>query len=145
MSSRLPRFSRPAGPAVQGSLALSDALALTDEAAVRPLVWGAPGAVPDERSLRHLGQALAEVLAGRRPPSSVADRLTDRAYRDLLRAGRMIAATRPPFVGTPHVKEPADGALELCMLVHCGDRSRVLALRLERRGVQWLCTDFETA
>ncbi|MEU4571816.1 Rv3235 family protein [Nonomuraea sp. ATR24] len=113
--------------------------------ALTTLVWGAPGALPDERRLRQLGQALAEVLAGRRPPETLIDRLTDRAYRELVRAGRMIDSPRPPFVGVPHVKEPRDGAIEMCLLVHCGDRARVLALRLERRGVQWLCTDFETA
>jgi len=110
-----------------------------------PLVWGPPGVGPDERKLRLLGQALAEVLSGRRPPESVADRLTDRAYRDLVKAGRMIETKRAPFVGSPHVKEPKDGAVEMCLLVHCGERSHVLAVRLERRGVQWLCTDFETA
>ncbi|MEV4833263.1 Rv3235 family protein [Nonomuraea sp. NPDC049486] len=121
-------------PQVHGSLALDT-----------PLVWGPPGALPDERRLRHLGQALAEVLSGRRPPETVADRLTDQAYRELVRAGRMLDTRRPPFVGVPHVKEPSDGVVEMCLLVHCGERDRVLALRLERRGVQWLCTDFETA
>jgi hypothetical protein len=120
---------------VDGSLALDP----------RPLTWGPPGAVPDERKLRHLGQALAEVLAGRRPPESVAGRLTERAYRELVKAGRMIDSRRPPFVGAPHIKEPRDGAIEMCLLVHGDPRSHVLAIRLERRGVQWLCTDFETA
>ncbi|WP_157250454.1 Rv3235 family protein [Nonomuraea typhae] len=113
--------------------------------ALKPVIWGPPGALPDERRLRHLGQALAEVLAGRRPAESLADRLTDRAYHELLHAGRMIETDRPPFVGVPHVKEPKDGAIEMCLLVHGGERSHVLAVRLERRGVQWLCTDFETA
>ncbi|WP_113704099.1 Rv3235 family protein [Nonomuraea lactucae] len=122
-------------PEVRGALALEPS----------PLVWGPPGAVPDERRLRLLGQALAEVLTGRRPPETVAERLTDQAYRELVRAGRMIKATRPPFAGVPHVKEPRDGAVEMCLLVHCGERSHVLALRLERRGIQWLVTDFETA
>jgi hypothetical protein len=110
-----------------------------------PLVWGPPGAIPDERGLRLLGQALAEVLTGRRPPETVAGRLTDLAYRELVRAGRMIRATRPPFAGVPRVTEPREGAVEMCLLIHCGERSHVLALRLERRGVQWLVTDFETA
>jgi hypothetical protein len=120
---------------IQGALALGP----------RPPAWGPAGAMPDERRLRLFGQALAEVLCGRRPPETIADRLTDQAYRELVRAGRMIEASRPPFVGAPHVKEPRDGAVEMCLLVNCGDRSRVLAVRLERRGVQWLCTDFETA
>jgi hypothetical protein len=101
--------------------------------------------VPDERKLRHLGQALAEVLTGRRAPETVADRLTERAYRELVQAGRMIRTSRTPFAGSMHVKEPRDGAVEMCVLVHCGERNHVLAVRLERRGVHWLCTDFETA
>src|SRR5262245_26833822 len=32
---------------------------------------------PDERRLRGLGQAVAEILAGRRPPDTVQDRLTE--------------------------------------------------------------------
>ncbi|MEU9886814.1 Rv3235 family protein [Sphaerisporangium sp. NPDC051011] len=103
------------------------------------------GASPDERGLRGLGQAIAEVLAGRRPPGGVAERLTDRAYAELVRAGRMIDGRRPPVAAAPHVHLPCEGVVEACMLVRCGERSRVLALRVERRGVQWLCTDFETA
>ncbi|WP_220448958.1 Rv3235 family protein [Nonomuraea mesophila] len=129
------RGAGDAATRVHGALALDS----------RPLVWGAPGAAPDERRLRHLGQALAEVLTGRRPPETLAGRLTGRAYRDLVRAGRMIAAGRPPFAGTPHVTEPRDGVLEMCVVVHCGERDHVLAARLERYGHQWLCTDFETA
>ncbi|WP_188191265.1 Rv3235 family protein [Nonomuraea sp. SYSU D8015] len=125
----------PRNPQVDGSLALD----------IQPLIWGPPGAIPDERKLRHLGQALAEVLAGRRAPETVADRLTDRAYRELVRAGRMIQTNRTPFAGSMHVKEPREGAIEMCVLVHCGERNHVLAVRLERRGVHWLCTDFETA
>ncbi|WP_424529315.1 Rv3235 family protein [Sphaerisporangium viridialbum] len=106
---------------------------------------GAAGSTPDERGLRSLGQAMAEILAGRRPPSTVADRLTGRAYAELVRAGRMIHTRRPPMVGLPHVNQPRDGAVEACVLVRCGERSHVLAIRLERHGTQWLCTDFETA
>ncbi|MBB5624622.1 Rv3235 family protein [Sphaerisporangium krabiense] len=105
----------------------------------------ADGAPPGERGLRALGQALAEVLAGRRPPAGVAGHLTERAYAELVRAGRMIETRRPPLAGAPHVHRPRDGVVEACLLVHCGERSRVLALRVERRGTQWLCTEFETA
>ncbi|GGK64687.1 hypothetical protein Sme01_25230 [Sphaerisporangium melleum] len=113
--------------------------------AALPVRRRAAGPPPDERALRVLGQALAEILAGRRPPGTVADRLTDAAYTDLVRAGKMIHTTRPPRVALPHVNRPHDGAVEVCVLVHCGERSHVLALRMERRGVQWLVTDFETA
>lgn len=127
-------FATP--PPVQGTLAL--ALDRSREPAVGR-------SAPDARRLRGLGQALAEILAGRRPAGTVADRLTERAYAELLRAGKMIHSSRPPVAGLPHVNQPHDGAVEACVLVHCGERSHVLALRLERRGAQWLCTDFETA
>jgi hypothetical protein len=109
------------------------------------LVIAPRGSAPDERRLRGLGQAMAEILSGRRPPEAVQNRLSERAYRGLVRAGKMIDTQRPPMVGLPHVQQPVEGVVEMCVLVHCGERSRVLALRLERFGVQWLVTDFETA
>ena len=131
-----------APPYVQGALALTPEPG--EPEAGRPLIWGPPGAVPDGRRLRALAQAVAEILAGRRPPSSVFPHLTDRARTELARSGRIMKCVRPPLVGAPHVSQPRDGVVEMCVLVRCDDRSRVLALRLERRGVQWLCTDFET-
>ncbi len=110
-------------------------------AAPRP----AAGELPDGRWLRGLGQAVAEVLAGRRPPATLADRFTERAHGELVRAGRMLDASRPPFAGRPRVQRPRDDVAEICLLVRCGARRHALALRLERQGVQWLCTDFETA
>ncbi|GAA4579154.1 hypothetical protein GCM10023194_04010 [Planotetraspora phitsanulokensis] len=143
-----------AGPATYGSLALAREPAEPrdtrdpGEGTSGPrgaLILSPRGSVPDERRLRGLGQAMAEILAGRRPPESVQNRLSERAYRGLVRAGKMIDTQRPPMVGLPHVQQPVEGVVEMCVLVHCGDRSRVLALRLERFGVQWLVTDFETA
>ncbi|GAB2446684.1 hypothetical protein GCM10027187_11190 [Streptosporangium sandarakinum] len=110
----------------------------------RTPVWGPAGAVPDERRLRALGQAVAEALSGRRPPASLSAHMTVRAHAELVRTGKVIGGARPPLVGVPHVSRPGDGVVEMCVLVHCGDRPRVLALRLERRGARWLCTDVET-
>ncbi|MFO7252507.1 MAG: Rv3235 family protein [Actinomycetes bacterium] len=106
---------------------------------------GATGSLPGPRRLRALGQAVAEVLAGVRPAATVADRFTERAYAELVRAGRMLRARRPPHAGRPHVSTPREGVIEMCLIVHCGDRTHGLALRLERRGVRWLCTEWETA
>ncbi|MEV7005736.1 Rv3235 family protein [Streptosporangium sp. NPDC051022] len=141
---RPPSDAPAAPPYVQGTLALALALDPVEPEARRPLIWGPPGAVPDERRLRALAQAVTEILAGRRPPASVSSHLTGRAQAELVRSGKIMNCARPPLVGTPHVSQPGDGVVEMCVLVHCGDRSRVLALRLERKGVQWLCTDFET-
>ncbi len=141
---------RPAGdtpampPYVQGTLALALDPGTPCLPAEKPLVWGSPGAVPDERRLRALAQAVAEVLSGRRPPASVSCHMTGRAQAELARSGKIITSARPPRVGRAHVSQPEDGVVEMCAVVDCGDRSRVLALRLERRGVRWLCTEFET-
>ncbi|MBO3745043.1 hypothetical protein J5X84_03115 [Streptosporangiaceae bacterium NEAU-GS5] len=128
-------------PVVYGALAL--ACAPTGEPGYEPAARGP--IEPDERRLRGLGQAVAEILAGRRPPDTVQDRLTDTAYAGLVRAGRMIESRRPPLVGAPHIQRPRAGVIEMCLLVNCGHRSRVLALRLERYGIRWLVTDIETA
>ncbi len=132
-----------AGGGPMGPPATYGALALAPEPG--PLVLDSPAPPPESRRLRALGQAVAEVLAGVRPAASVADRFTDRAHAELVRAGTMLRTRRPPRAGLPHVHRPHDGAVEMCVLVNCGDRNHVLALRLERRGVQWLCTEFETA
>ncbi|GLW05321.1 hypothetical protein Misp01_04510 [Microtetraspora sp. NBRC 13810] len=128
-----------APPYVQGTLALAcEEADLPRPGRVRPV------RTPGERRLRALGQAFAEVLAGRRPAATVAAHATARAYAELRRAGRIIDADGPPFASRPHISMPTPDAIEMCLLVHCARRRRVLALRLERRGVQWLCTDFET-
>ncbi|WP_327043973.1 Rv3235 family protein [Microbispora sp. NBC_01189] len=138
-----PYDERDGGPVTYGALALAPA---TLPAPPVSYPYGRPGgSLTDERRLRGLGQALAEILAGRRPPETVAGRLTERAYRELVRAGKMIDTERPPLTGLPHVQRPLDGVIEMCLLVNCGPRSRVLAVRLERQGMQWLVTDFETA
>lgn len=152
-----PPYDEREGVRTYGALALAPVatpppqVAVQSPGARRPvparnrLYGGPPGSPTDERRLRGLGQALAEILAGRRPPETVQDRLTERAYRELVRAGKMIDTDRPPLTGLPHVQRPGEGVVEMCLLVHCGARSRVLAVRLERRGVQWLVTEFETA
>ncbi|PZG43484.1 hypothetical protein C1I98_18320 [Spongiactinospora gelatinilytica] len=99
---------------------------------------------PDEQRIRALGLAFAEVLAGQRPPTTVAQHVTDRTYGELVRAGKIIEADGPVRVSAPHISRTNASVLEMCLLVHCGSRSRVLAMRLERRGAHWRCTEFET-
>lgn len=129
-------------PYVQGTLALEPEAPAPPTG--KPLIWGPPGAIPDERRLRALAQAIAEILSGRRPPASVSCHLTGRTQAELTRSGKIINSARPPRAGRAHVSQPEDGVVEMCALIDCGDRWRVLALRLERRGMRWLCTEFET-
>ncbi|MEU4835300.1 Rv3235 family protein [Streptosporangium sp. NPDC023615] len=125
-----PAATRPPGPADAGPPGSSGA---------RP-----PDGTPDGRWLRALVQAVAEILAGRRPPATVSAHLTTRAQAQLAGSGRAMRCTRPPRAGRVHVSRPEDGVVEMCAVVDCGERSRVLALRLERRGVRWLCVAVET-
>ncbi|GAA3444363.1 Rv3235 family protein [Planomonospora venezuelensis] len=141
---RPPGRAEAAPPYVRGTLALAREPEPAESPIRRPLIWGPPGAVPDERRLRALGQAFAEILAGRRPPSSVSRHTTERTQAELVRAGKVFDCPRPPRAGRLHLSQPRDGVVEMCVLVRCGERHRGLALRLERRGVQWLCTEFET-
>ncbi|GGP86972.1 Rv3235 family protein [Streptosporangium pseudovulgare] len=150
-----PPYVQGAPPYVQGALALAggpepvsapepEAVSAREPEPAGVRAHRPPGAVPDERRLRALGQAVAEALSGRRPPASLSAHMTVRAHAELVRTGKVIGGARPPLVGAPHVSRPGDGVVEMCVLVHCGDRPRVLALRLERRGTRWLCTDVET-
>ncbi|RJL30452.1 Rv3235 family protein [Bailinhaonella thermotolerans] len=131
-------------PAFDGALALDLGAREAEPCAAEPAAddWSHP----HKRDLRRLAQAVAEVLTGRRTADSVSARLTDQARAELARAGAMIPATRPPLVGQPRICLPRPGVLELCVLLWTGPRrAKALALRLERHGTQWLCTDFEAS
>jgi hypothetical protein len=68
----------------------------------------------------------APQATGGRPTAGRADRGADR-----LRLRRL-------WVG-----EPSDGVVEAAAVVGRADRAWALALRLERRGDQWLCIDLQ--
>jgi hypothetical protein len=102
--------------------------------------------LPDPRRwVPRVAQAVAEVLAGARPPGQLAQVATLDVLQLLERgAGRLGA--RPglppqrPVVGSVHVSEPRDGVAEACVVVDTGQRKRALALRFEGFGGQWRCT-----
>jgi hypothetical protein len=92
-----------------------------------------------------LAQALAEVLAGARPPQQ----LTDVASLDVLHqlernAGRLVTRrgmpASAPRVASVHVSEPGDGIAEACAVVDTGPRRRALAFRVETVRGRWRCT-----
>jgi hypothetical protein len=102
--------------------------------------------LPDPRPwTARLAQAVAEVLAGARPPGQLARVATLEVLELLERgAGRLGGSdgtrAQRPVVGSVHVSEPRDGVAEACAVVDTGRRKRALALRLEGVNGQWRCT-----
>jgi hypothetical protein len=141
----------PAPPLVDGSLALSFPppcrvtvpLRLVPPADCGPRLTDA---VPDARriSLR-LARALAEVLAGARPPQQLCDVASLEVMQQLERnAGRMHGPRSGPAVQprvlSVHVGEPGPGIAEACAVVDTGPRRRALAFRVEMVRGHWRCT-----
>jgi hypothetical protein len=99
-----------------------------------------------------LAQAIAEVLAGARPPGQLSEVATPLVLGQLARgAGRFggtPGVTPPrPVVASVHLSEPVPGVVEGCAVVVTGARRRAIALRLELapRGGHaarpaWRCT-----
>jgi hypothetical protein len=144
----------PPVPVLDGSLALAFPppsriavpLRLVPPAAgdPRPSSAGAPQPDPRRWSAR-LAQAIAEVLAGARPPHQLADVAALDVLHLLERnAGRLVGhrggAPSQPRVCSVHVSEPRPGAAEVCAVIDTGPRRRALAFRVEWRRDQWRCT-----
>jgi hypothetical protein len=102
-------------------------------------------------------QALAETLAGSRPPGQLKPWTTERARSHIRRLGPMLAAGQQPFVHRVVTSLPSAGVMEMSIVVGFGPRVRALAIRLERaaprpaspgvpsRQARWLCTTVEAA
>ncbi|WP_425312289.1 Rv3235 family protein [Planobispora rosea] len=121
-------------PYVQGTLALAyDPESREpgpddpDGSHARPLIWGPPGAVPDARRLRALGQAFAEILSGRRPPSTVSRQTTSQVQAELLRAGKVFDCPVPDGRQAPSLPAPGRGGGDV--------RARALRRAIPRAGV----------
>lgn len=143
-------------PVIAGSLALAFPAPTSDCVPLR-LVPPAGGVSSDGPRCRRdtlphprpwtarLAQAMAEVLAGARPPGQLAGVATLEVLALLERnAGRLGARpgarAQRPVVGSVHVSEPRDGVAEACAVVDTGPRKRAIALRLEGIDGQWRCT-----
>lgn len=103
---------------------------------------------PTAARLAHLppfAQMVAEVLAGQRDPRQLHPRMTGPAYEALSDRAGLYRCTTRPRVQSVHVSRPACCVVELAAVVCCGPRSRALALRFERAGELWVCTQLDTA
>jgi hypothetical protein len=133
---------KPAGDAWQteGALALKTDVPLRDDRwSVEPPVDAAAGAT---RAAVMVTRALLEVLSGWRPASQLM-RWTSVSLQDDLerRAPRRPTGHRQHLLRI-RLSEPAPGVAEVCALTKdvTRGRIRVMALRLERRGQQWIVT-----
>ncbi len=140
---RLPQQRTPSPCAsVQGSLALS----------YSPVAAPVPEEGRDETAeLRHLAgsfaQAAVEVVAGQRPVLQLLRWTDEHVYGDLERRAALVAQARGTAarrvhaqVRSVHVCRPHPDVAEVSVHVRHGDRSRALALRLERHRDRWRCT-----
>src|ERR1700734_2897306 len=76
-------------------------------------------------------QVLAETLAGSRPQGQITPWTTDQARRLIRQLGPMLAAGPLPRVRRVLASQPAEGVVEMTVVVGCGPRIRALAVRLE--------------
>jgi hypothetical protein len=106
-------------------------------------------------------QVLAETLAGSRPARQIRPWTTEQARKRINELGPMLSAARQPRVRRVIVTSPAQGILEMTVIVDFGARAHAVAVRLERPSLRspaaatrhpqpslpasWLCTAIEAA
>ena len=142
--------------AMQGTLALDlrgGQPGLPETPELQPPAVGRVPAVRDAevRSwAARLAQAVVETVGGQRPVSQLVRWTSAEVYRDVERRALLVrrasgAAHRTvrPQVRSVHVCRPSTEVAEVSVHVRHGQRSRAVALRLERRGERWLCTVLE--
>jgi Family of unknown function (DUF6459) len=77
-------------------------------------------------------QVLAETLAGSRPARQIRPWTTEQARKRISELGPMLGAGRQPRVRRVIVRSPAQGVLEMTVVVDFGARARAVAVRLEQ-------------
>lgn len=94
-----------------------------------------------------LAQAAVETIGGHRPVTQLVRWTTPQVYRDLeqrVRETGRVAAPRThrirPQVRSLHLCRPTTDAVEVSVHVRHGERSRAVAMRLERNGDRWVCS-----
>ena len=77
-------------------------------------------------------QVLAEALAGSRPSKQLTPWTTEQARKRINELGPMLSGARQPKVRRVIVSSPAQGVLEMTVIVDYGARARAVAVRLEQ-------------
>lgn len=143
---------------VQGTLALD--LRAADAPPLREIQGTAWSAHGDPTELRawagRFAQTVLEALCLERPVTQLLRWTTPHVYRHLERhiAARREAMRSMPRIGrrnagaratvrSVHICQTRADAVEVSVHVVVGARSRAMAVRLERRSGQWLCTALE--
>ena len=99
-------------------------------------------------------QALAEALAGSRPSRQIAPWTTEQARRRIRQLGPALQAGPRPVVRRVLTSAPRRDVVEMTVIIAVGPRTRAIAVRLERAGVNparpgrgqaWICTVIEAA
>ena len=95
-------------------------------------------------------QAVVESVGGQRPVTQLVRWTSPQVYRDLDRRALLVrqaldgrARAVHPQVRSVHVSRPTSEAAEVSVHVRHGQRSRALALRLERKRDRWCCVALE--
>lgn len=135
-----PGGSTPAG-ATPAAVANGGRHAVADDVAANP----GPGDWPSQ-----FARLLAEVLAGSRPLRQVFPWTTERARIRIRRLTPGFCAGQRPRVLRVLASQPANGIVEMSVILGLGARTKALAVRLENvvisdRPARWLCTDIEAA
>jgi hypothetical protein len=115
-------------PGAGRTAAAMAALAAADRAfAPRPGQGEFAGHWPNQ-----FAQALAETLAGSRPPSQLAPWTTQQTRRRISQLGPSMSTAHRPRVRRVIITSPTAGVLEMTVIVGLGPRVRAVAVRLER-------------
>jgi hypothetical protein len=135
-----PGGSTPAG-ATPAAVANDGRRAAADDVAAN----AGPGDWPSQ-----FARLLAEVLAGSRPLRQVFPWTTERARIRIRRLTPGFCAGQRPRVLRVLASQPANGIVEMSVILGLGARTKALAVRLENvvisdRPARWLCTDIEAA
>ena len=100
-----------------------------------------------EAWVRHIAQALVEVMSGARPAPQVIRWTTPEVYSVVARrnavSGRRTVVARRALVRQVRICEPVDGVVKACAVVVDNGRVRALAMRLTGVDRRWVVSELQ--